>query len=722
MAYRQRMVGFGALVAVLLLAGCPKKSSPPAPQADVDPEPQWMLRQKPPAKVALVFVHGVTGDMVGTWTATNGRKFWDLVDENPSLSKRTDAFVFGFPSYFLKGGSFDIDQAANRLHQRIKDGGVLDYPAVVFVAHSMGGLVVMRELLTHREILDKVPVVMFYATPMEGSLAADVGKYFSPNTALGQMTDAQGNALLRIIDSDWKSIPDQTRPKVRCAYENMPMGPITVVRWASATRYCDGATPAIEGDHSTIVKPERPNSDAIVILANALNDYVLGKQLEPKLETPDFPPDGNAPHVFILRDSFGRQSARLVNAGGGRLRYTFAEISDPSLWLVPEDTPRDIPANDKVYMTIGLGRGATKSEYQFTLKTDSDMRVTVRVPDLAAVVAQQQGSAVKVAEQINTALTDPQRLQQYQKEAPDGQGAATALVQVARDELARQSPGVPEATQWMLTADLLTSLNWPSLAVTALQNAEQVSPAIARTPRAKFLAGVVAFQSGDAQVFKTVATPVFKLEDLKEWNVKQPLATGGAATLGENIADKMALYPGLKVFGYSLRGDVEFAKGNSDGARAAYKAAEAIRPSPSVSGRLNTIDRNYVVPGPHTETGSKPQADVRPSAPSLTSPAIAGCWRTVTLGNTSTFCVKEGGAIARSVVFPNTATNSPSAHCEARGNIEDQGDTAFIQFNSGNCDNGKGLTEDAMTCSKGGRTLQCRRIKDNLPLTYEKAD
>jgi pimeloyl-ACP methyl ester carboxylesterase len=721
MAYRQRMVGFGALLAVLLLAGCPKKSPPPAPAVDVDPDPRWAVQQKPRAKVALVFVHGVTGDMLGTWTAPNGKKFWDLVDENQRLSKRTDAFVFGFPSYFIKDGSFDIDQAAIRLHQRIKDGGVLDYPAVVFVAHSMGGLVVMRELLAHREILEKVPVVMFYATPMEGSFAADVGRYLLPNTALGQMTDAQGNALLRIIDTDWKSIPDQTRPKVRCAYENKPVGPITVVRWASATRYCDGASPAIEGDHMSIVKPERPTSDAIVILANALNDFVLGKQLEPKLETPDFTTLDKTPNVFILRDPFGRQPARLVNAGGGHLRYTFTDISDKSLWLAPEDTPREIPANDKVSMTIGLGLGATRSEYQFTLRTDVDMRVTVRVPDLAAVVAQQQASAVKVGEQINSALTDP-RLQPYQQDTAEGQGAVTALVQVAHDELARQSPDVPEATQWMQTADLLNSLNWPTLAVRALQNAERASPAIATTPRARFLAGVAAFQSGDAQVFKTAATPVFKYEDIKEWNIKQPLASGGAATLGENIADKMALYPGLKVFGYSLKGDVEFGKGNPNGAREAYKAAEAIRPTPSVSGRLLSIEQNYLAPRPQAEKVRPPRGGLlkTPAAPTLA--VLSGCWDTVTVGNTSTFCVKDGGSLLRKVEFPNSGTQSPPSHCEAGGSIEDQGDTASIRFDKGRCDNGKSLTEDAMTCSKNGQTLQCQRTKDNLALTYRKSE
>jgi pimeloyl-ACP methyl ester carboxylesterase len=180
--------------------------------------------------------------MIGTWTAPNGKKFWELVDDNDQIHGKTDAFAYGFPSHYLKSGSFDIQEAANNLHERLEFHQVLNYPAVVFVAHSMGGLVVMRELLTHREILSKVPVVMFYATPMEGSLIAEIGREFSPNSAFAEMTPADGNKLLQLLDSEWKTVPENQRPHIKCAYENTPIGPAKIVPWSSATKYCEGAT------------------------------------------------------------------------------------------------------------------------------------------------------------------------------------------------------------------------------------------------------------------------------------------------------------------------------------------------------------------------------------------------------------------------------------------------------------------------------------------------
>src|ERR1700730_4257064 len=217
MIRRLNLVLIAAATATALAACNPKVPAPAnGKPTSAYPDPHWVIQQKPPAKVALVFVHGVTGDMIGTWTATNGSKFWDLVDHNDLLKGKTDAFVYGFPSYLFRSGSFDIQQAANRLHERLQYHQILNDSVIVFVAHSMGGAVVMRELVTHQEELDKVPVVMFYATPMEGSLIAEIGKEFSPNSALAEMTEANGNALLQQLNDEWRALPDAQRPHVRC--------------------------------------------------------------------------------------------------------------------------------------------------------------------------------------------------------------------------------------------------------------------------------------------------------------------------------------------------------------------------------------------------------------------------------------------------------------------------------------------------------------------------
>jgi len=590
-----RSVGsIGILVAALAsLTACGGDKPPQDGSAGVtipasDPDPRWVVRQTPPAKVALVYVHGVTGDMVGTWTASNGKTFFDLVNENPKTKGKADAFVFGFPSYIFKAGSFDIREAANRLHLQLKTNGVLDYPAIVFVAHSMGGLVVMRELLTNRDVLPKVPVVVFYATPMEGSLLAAVGKEFSPNSALAQMTPADGNTLLQSLSDDWRSIPDEARPHVRCAYEKVPVGPAMIVPWASATRFCEGAPPAIEASHVTIVKPDRPGADAILVLVSALDDYVLRKSLDAKLETPDFTPEGNA-SVFVLHDAQGKQRARLVNNGGSPLTITLAEVSDSTrLLLWPDDTPKDIKPHDTLAMGIALSRSAQADEYRFTIRTPTeDRKVIVRVPDLAAVEAQRATVANQVASDIHAALADPQQ-REHLLGAPPG-AASEAVVQIAHDALSRQASNLPEQFRWVLTADLLAATNWPTLAARALRKAEIASPSTARNPAVEHLAGIVAAQSGDREIFKAVPTAPATAETLAEWKVPQPLTTPGNAAVASTLAREMKSIDALKGFGFSLEGDLQRATGNTTAAHAAYSQAAKIRPSPSLNSRMQGL-------------------------------------------------------------------------------------------------------------------------------------
>ena len=107
----------------------------------------------------------------------------------------------------------------------------------------------------------------------------------------------------------------------------------------------------------------------MVVLVNALNRYVIGQQLTAKLETPDFLPE--ADHlVLLLNDVLGKSTARLVNAGGGKLTFTFAQALDPHLFLWPDDTPREIGARQMYRMSVGLGFGAPIKEYRFVLQSD----------------------------------------------------------------------------------------------------------------------------------------------------------------------------------------------------------------------------------------------------------------------------------------------------------------------------------------------------------------
>jgi hypothetical protein len=243
-------------------------------------EPQWIYQNEPHSDVALVFVHGIFGDTIRTWTNSNGESLFHIVENDPFFGKRVGIFAFGFTSNMFKSGSLRIQEAADVLHAQLKFHHVLDYPKIVFVAHSMGGLVVMRELLTHRELLGRVPAMVFYATPQEGSEIASIAKYIARNPALEEMIPGDKNGYLSLLDSEWKSIPSKERPVIECAYEKKPMYGKTIVDRSSATRFCDGPSIGIAEDHVGIVKPDNNEHGSVILLINTLSDYVFGDKGE----------------------------------------------------------------------------------------------------------------------------------------------------------------------------------------------------------------------------------------------------------------------------------------------------------------------------------------------------------------------------------------------------------------------------------------------------------
>jgi pimeloyl-ACP methyl ester carboxylesterase len=582
--------GCGSLAAMALIcAACQSEPKPatPAGLAENSTDSTWVVRQSATSRVAIVFVHGIFGDAIGTWTHSNGSKLFDLVNTVPGIAGQADMLAFGFPSFMFRSGSFDIREAANRLHLRLDYHGVLNYPKIVFVAHSMGGLVVLRELLAHDDVRSRVPVVVFFATPQEGTNITLIAQHILPNSALAQMTPADHNDLLQTLSDDWNTIPNENRPRIRCAYEKLPTHGVMIVPWASATRFCEQAPPPIAADHIGIVKADGAGHDTVAVVATALREYVFNRALEPRLETPDFRIEGDQ-SVFDLTDPTGRQRARLVNAGGSSLRFTLAETSDPKLYLWPDDTPKLLAANSTLNMHIALGIGARAKEYRFVIRTDElpERRVVVRVPDVAALEKQQLLLLRSVSREVDTLLSDPAQIQRLRRAPADDLEGPAAVIRAARNAVVRISPELPDSASWVLTAEVLHASNWPGLAARALTEAEKVSASTSQMPAVRRLAAETASLSGIANIFSTTPTPMLAADDVAGLSDRNFLVAASGIESTMQLASRMQQAPSLKAFGLSLQGDAQQAAGNVEAARQSFQTAAMIRPTPSVSRRL----------------------------------------------------------------------------------------------------------------------------------------
>jgi len=222
----------------------------------------------------IVFVHGVFGDACGTWKAKNGDYWPDLIAQDDVFAG-SDIYVYNFSTPKLRA-SYDISELAADMKLFLDDAGIPGaYKHVVFVAHSMGGLVVRSYLLDSRPDPHLFPVLLFYATPTTGSDVASLTDVISNNPQLTDMrkmsTDHPG--VLGLIQNQWQSSPYRSGIKSYCAYEKLPTAGVLIVQRESATQLCTERFQPIDTDHIGIVKPQGRNNSSYLLLRTAYRDY-----------------------------------------------------------------------------------------------------------------------------------------------------------------------------------------------------------------------------------------------------------------------------------------------------------------------------------------------------------------------------------------------------------------------------------------------------------------
>ena len=223
----------------------------------------------------MVFVHGVMGDPKSTWTNDGTKEtFPKLVAKNKTFAD-ADIYVFGFPSKF-SGSTLDIDQLSDLLHQRLDAEGITkNYDDLVFVTHSLGGLIVRDFLLKEGPNAAKtVPMIYSFATPYTGSDAARIATTFGKNPQFGAMRKLASGSFLGSLQSRWSAFPGRKQIRTFCAYETAPvvntdLSTALIVARESATNGCSERIDPIADDHLGIVKPANERSQSYIVLQSA---------------------------------------------------------------------------------------------------------------------------------------------------------------------------------------------------------------------------------------------------------------------------------------------------------------------------------------------------------------------------------------------------------------------------------------------------------------------
>jgi hypothetical protein len=168
----------------------------------------WVARGA--SNVSVVFVHGILSDGESCWTNQNGCYWPELLTKEPDFNS-IGIYVFTYKTGFFSG-TFRLSDVVNALSAHAELDGVLESEQIIFVCHSMGGIVV-RKYLVERAVdfieAQKRIGLFLIASPSMGSSYADLLSplaRFIGNSQADILRFIRGNEWLADLDKEFKNL------------------------------------------------------------------------------------------------------------------------------------------------------------------------------------------------------------------------------------------------------------------------------------------------------------------------------------------------------------------------------------------------------------------------------------------------------------------------------------------------------------------------------------
>lgn len=163
----------------------------------------------------IVFIHGINSSDI-CWKHDNGTYWPELLTESldstakPELSQ-AGMYVYNYQTNIFSG-TYQLDDVVSDLKERLNLDGVFQTKRIIFVCHSMGGIVARRLIVQRRELFKPMQIGLFLiASPSLGSEQANVVSGFATILGFGQakaLQFSQQNTWLNSLDSDFKNLKE----------------------------------------------------------------------------------------------------------------------------------------------------------------------------------------------------------------------------------------------------------------------------------------------------------------------------------------------------------------------------------------------------------------------------------------------------------------------------------------------------------------------------------
>ncbi|KAI4257311.1 MAG: hypothetical protein L6R42_005750, partial [Xanthoria sp. 1 TBL-2021] len=244
----------------------------------------------------IIFVHGLGGSAMKTWSwKRDTAQFWPAWLSDDEQLYKMRIFTFGYNSNF-KGSATNLnitDFAKDLLFHLLTfsqgDSKPIGGRPIIFVAHSMGGLVVKKAYIVGKHdpefsgIMAQVHGMLFLATPHRGSQYAKVLNNIlstaptgAPPKAYIASLDAQSEALQDINEQFRKICHDLVLVSFwETSKISFGLAKAHIVEKESATLgYPQETSSGLNADHHTICKFQDREDHNYVIVRNTLRLWV----------------------------------------------------------------------------------------------------------------------------------------------------------------------------------------------------------------------------------------------------------------------------------------------------------------------------------------------------------------------------------------------------------------------------------------------------------------